>query len=188
LSPLTQIPRDSSYQNQVWNFSQDLQNKVKNMLPVTDFVVMAPSAAWEMKRWPLDHWKKLILQTKKYVIVVGGPGDQFCRELVAIAPSRVFNFAGKLSLLESCFLITLSTKIVSADTGMLHVADLLNVPGIALIGPTAFGFTTGIHIKTLEVKLACRPCSKDGSGGCSQKIYQRCMTEISPEMVLNHLG
>jgi heptosyltransferase-2 len=188
LFPLTEIPREADYQNQVWNFSQDLQNKVKKLIPVNDFIVMAPSAAWEMKRWPLEYWKKLILQTQKKIIIVGGPGDHFCQELANLDPARVFNLAGKLSILESCYLITLAKKIVSADTGMLHVADLLNVPGIALIGPTAFGFTTGHHIKILEVDLPCRPCTKDGRGGCSQKIYQRCMKEISPEMVLNHLG
>jgi heptosyltransferase-2 len=188
LSPLTQIPRESRYQNQIWKFPQNLKNKVQNIIPVNDFIVIAPSAAWEMKRWPIEHWKNLILQTKNNIIIVGGPGDHFCQELAALDPARIFNFAGKLSLLESCYLITLSKKLISADTGMLHVADLLNIPGIALIGPTAFGFTTGHHIKILEVKLNCRPCSKDGRGRCSQKIYQRCMKEISPEMVINHLG
>jgi len=164
LAPLSEFSRDTSYQNQKWNFSLELQNKVQQQIPVKEFIVMAPSAAWQMKRWPLAHWKKLIQLTSKDIIILGGPGDDFCDQLQAIDPSRVHNLAGKLSLLESCYLLTLAEKLISADTGMLHVADLLNIPAVALIGPTAFGFTTGNHIKTLEVELPCRPCTKDGRG------------------------
>jgi len=49
--------------------------------------------------------------------------------------------------------------------------------------PTAFGFATNENIKTLEVELDCRPCTKDGRGACSQETYQRCMVEITPEQV-----
>lgn len=166
------------------NFSYEVCEKILKYHLPEKFITLVPSAAWPMKRWPLDHWKKLILmRPDDYFVVLGGPHDDFCDELVKIAPERVKNLAGELSLIQSAHLVERSRLIISADTGLLHVADLFGKKGIALIGPTAFGFTSGKTITTLEVDLPCRPCSKDGSGKCSQKIYQRCMVEITPEML-----
>lgn len=147
-------------------------------------VVLAPSAAWEMKRWPLSYWKELILlmpQEKFYVL--GGPDDDFCQELEEIAPDRVINLQGQLSLLESCQVVSQGQCLICADTGLLHVADILKVPAIALIGPTAFGFPTGEFIKVAQVDLPCRPCTKDGRGKCSQSVYQKCLVDITPKRV-----
>ena len=73
--------------------------------------------------------------------------------------------------------------MISADTGALHIADLFGRQAIALMGPTAFGLVARPTSVVLSVPLDCRPCSKDGRGRCSQKIYQRCMVEITPAQV-----
>ena len=153
-------------------------------LPQEKFITLVPSAAWLMKRWPIEHWKKLIsLLPGIKIVILGGSEDYFCEEIHAINPKDVTNLAGKLTLIESCKIIQKSHLIVSADTGLLHVADVLGVSAISLMGPTAFGFTTNPKIKTLEINLPCRPCSKDGRGKCSQSIYQKCMVDITPEQV-----
>jgi heptosyltransferase-2 len=171
-----------------WNFSQDAHAKIaevlKNHLNNSTFIALAPSAAWEMKRWPIDYWKKVIeLMPNKTFVVFGGKEDHFCEEFVLGNESRVFNFAGKLSLTESSLLIKQAELVISGDTGLLHVADVLAVKGLSLMGPTAFGFTSSKLIKTLEVDLACRPCTKDGRGSCSQSVYQKCMVDILPTFV-----
>jgi len=84
-------------------------------------------------------------------------------------------------------LLTKSELIISADTGLLHVADVLGVKGISLMGPTAFGFTTSNFIRTLEIDMPCRPCTKDGRGHCTQPIYQACMVNIAPTIVANEV-
>jgi heptosyltransferase-2 len=150
----------------------------------TDSVVLAPSAAWEMKRWPLEHWKEVInLNPETKFSILGGPSDTFCQELEDLFPSNVKNFAGKMSLIQSCVAVAKCRYIISADTGLVHVADHLGVKGISLIGPTAFGFVTGSSVKTLEVDLPCRPCTKDGRGKCSQDVWRKCMVDITPQLV-----
>ncbi|MBC7428760.1 MAG: glycosyltransferase family 9 protein [Bacteriovorax sp.] len=167
-----------------WDFPVISKEKVAPFLQKKNEIILVPSAAWEMKRWPLDLWKKLIvIMPDQKFIVLGGKEDHFCEELKAIAPGRVENLAGKLSLVESCTIIEAAALVISADTGLLHVADALGVKALALIGPTAFGFTTGNQIKTMEVELHCRPCTKDGRGSCSQDVYQKCMVDITPAMV-----
>lgn len=173
-----------------WYFPEEIIAKYKETItPHT--ITLVPSANWEMKRWPTDHWKKLIsLLPDHRFIILGGPEDTFCKEIRAIAPERIINFAGRTSLLESCYLVRQSRLVISADTGLMHAADLFRVPTLALIGPTAFGYPTGTTAETLEVKLSCRPCTKDGRGKCKQRIYQKCMVDITPERVaarINHL-
>jgi ADP-heptose:LPS heptosyltransferase len=171
-----------------WNFTKENRQKVLPFLKNTNIIVLVPSAAWEMKRWPLDHWKKLItLMPERSFIILGGKEDTFCEELKAISPTKVQNLAGKLSLVESCALIEQSSLVVSADTGLLHVADVLGVKAISLMGPTAFGFTTSEQIVTIEMDLACRPCTKDGRGACSQSVYQLCMVGVTAELVAKEI-
>jgi heptosyltransferase-2 len=153
-----------------------------------DFIALAPSAAWKMKRWPLSYWKKVIefCPDKKF-IVLGGPEDHFCQELEDLAPERVRNLAGKLNLIESCFAVSRSDMLISADTGLLHVADHMGKNTIALIGPTAFGHPSGPWVKVLETNLNCRPCTKDGRGHCKNKVYQSCLIQITPELVCQNI-
>lgn len=167
-----------------WDFNPQALEKVDPFIKDKKTIILVPSAAWEMKRWPLPLWKKLISIMPDYkFVVLGGKEDHFCEELKEIDPARVENLAGKLSLVESCAMISKSELVISADTGLLHVADVMGVKALSLMGPTAFGFTTGKQIITMEVDLPCRPCTKDGRGSCSQDVYQKCMVDITPEKV-----
>ncbi|EQC45433.1 glycosyltransferase family 9 protein [Bacteriovorax sp. Seq25_V] len=174
-----------------WQFDEEVKSKVGSLLLETglkDFITIAPSAAWEMKRWPIDHWKELCRDLSEYqIVVLGGPSDDFCQDIADVAPDRVFNFAGKTNLTESSYLVQQSKACISADTGILHVADTLHIPTLALIGPTAFGFPSASTSKVCEVDLACRPCTKDGSGKCTQDVYQKCMVDIKPQGVASLL-
>lgn len=145
-------------------------------------ICLVPSAAWEMKRWPLAHWKSLIKSLNGPMLILGGPEDTFCSELAAVS-DHCENLAGTLSLVESCYIISISKVIVSADTGLLHVADIQEIAAIALIGPTAFGYPSFESSVVMENTLDCKPCSKDGRGKCVQSTWQKCMVDISPSQV-----
>ncbi len=166
------------YREKVDVILRDLNNK--------RWVTLVPSAAWEMKRWPIDHWIKFVkmMPTDFYFVFLGGPSDLFINDISKVIDDRAINLAGKLSLSESSYLITKSKWIIANDTGLLHQADLSGVHGLSLQGPTAFGFTTHPNIKTMEVDLSCRPCTKDGRGKCSQDVYKKCMVDITPESVI----
>jgi ADP-heptose:LPS heptosyltransferase len=163
----------------------DQSIKSKFNLP-NSYVTLVPSAAWEKKRWPTDHWKSLMeLLNGKNLVVLGGKEDVFIHELLQSVSVPAINLTGKTTLLESCSIISSSQVAVSADTGLMHVADAQHVPTVSLIGPSAFGYPAQASSKVLEVELWCKPCSKDGRGGCKNPEYQKCMKDISPERVLN---
>ncbi len=181
---------DYSNTNTNWFFPNILKDKIQKEVfdnikgKREHLITLVPSAAHQMKRWPVSHWQKLIeLLPDYHFIILAGPSDTFCEIIASVAPNRVLNLAGKTNLLESCYLIEQSNLVISGDTGFLHAADKFNIKALSLMGPTAFGFTTGQQIKTLAVDLKCRPCTKDGSGKCKQKIYQQCMVDITPDKV-----
>ncbi len=147
-------------------------------------ITLVPSANWEMKRWPVSHWVALIKELTEYnFVILGGPSDTFCEEIAAAAPDRTINMAGKSSIMESSYIVSQSRVVVSGDTGFMHSADLFKVPTIALMGPTAFGFPARATSEVLFLGMKCQPCTKDGRGGCKQSTYQKCLVDITPEMV-----
>jgi len=173
-----------------WQISTHLIPPPHFFLPVTSldlpdsFVAMGPSAAWATKRWPIESWKTLIeLLPDLKIVLLGGPEDTFCADIAAVAPDRVINLAGRLSLIESCFVLRRSRVTISADTGLLHAADQMGVDNIGLIGPTAFGYTSQPQSVVLETQLYCKPCSKDGRTPCVNPVFQKCMREITPHSV-----
>lgn len=192
LNPLIAFYNQTSVGNKLVNyeFKESTINKISELIyPEKKIVTIVPSAAWEMKRWPIEYWKELIKISGDYhIYILGGKEDTFCEDLALINQNKVTNLAGKLSLIESCAFVSRSDVLVSADTGLLHVADVLGIKGISLMGPTAFGFTKSNLIKTLEVNLNCRPCTKDGRGKCSQNTYQKCLVDITPHLVQSEIN
>ncbi|MGZ3795823.1 MAG: glycosyltransferase family 9 protein [Pseudobdellovibrionaceae bacterium] len=149
-----------------------------------NYVALAPSAAYFLKRWPLEHFKQLILEMADLnFVLLGGPEDHFIEELQKVAPQRTLNTAGKASLTVSSALIKKSRLLVSNDTGLLHVGEQLGKPVIALMGPAPFGFPSRPSTKIMELNLPCRPCSKHGQGPCTNKIYHQCLADITPSQV-----
>ena len=169
-----------------FRFPSDIVQRVDELImPLKDrhWICLVPSAAWELKRWPLEYWQRLVtIMPDTRFIVIGGPRDTLGEKIAGCAPERVVNLAG-MSLLESLYIVCSAPYVISGDTGFLHAADLFKKPGQALIGPTAFGFPTNQTMTVTEVTLPCRPCSKDGSGKCRNREWKKCMRDITPEMV-----
>lgn len=148
------------------------------------FIVLAPSAAWPMKRWPIENWKKLVaLCPDESFVILGGPQDTFCQDIANINPSNIINLSGKTNWNQTTYIVKKASLIVSADTGVLHLSDLLQIPTLALLGPTAFGRPINTSSLVLESQLPCQPCSKDGRGKCTQDVFQKCLVLITPECV-----
>lgn len=168
----------------------ELKNKMRNLIPFKNFTALIPSAAWELKRWPLEYWKEIIaISQDKNFVVLGGPQDTFLNELItAENKSRVINLSGQLSLLESCAVVSIAENSIGSDTGLSHAADQLGTPIVFLTGPTAFGLPSRRTSKSMEIDLWCRPCSKDGRGLCKNSTYKKCLYDIKPTDVKKELS
>ncbi len=155
-------------------------------LKIRNPIILAPSAAHALKRWPLEYWHQLIQQfPKQNFMVLAGPEDTFTAELSVY--QNVINLTGKTSLTQSAALIEKSILLVSNDTGLLHFAEQLGRPAIAFMGPAPFGFPSRAATLILERPLWCRPCSKHGQGPCINPNFHECLRSITPSEVAGHV-
>lgn len=154
---------------------------------------LVPGAHWSGKRWPAERFKELVgLIEKKMdatVFIVGAKKDTFCND-IAMGTSRVFSFAGKLSMIESAALLSKCDVVVSNDTGMMHVAEAVGVDVIGIMGPTSREFGCYPYrpgSKVIEMKMWCRPCSKNGKGPCIRFGERPCLNGIGAGRVFETL-
>ena len=121
---------------------------------------------------------------------MGGKEDAQRGELIATQTGTyVINLCGQLSLNLSAAMVALCQKIITHDTGLMHIAAALRKPIISIWGSTvpAFGMypylPNGEPFQIIEVqKLSCRPCSKIGYDVCP-KGHFKCMNEIAADEV-----
>lgn len=166
--------------------------KIDELLSTSDklTVLIAPGGSWPLKRWPNSYWSDVInngtdnSREVRYVIV-GSKGDS---EGIESKNSEVIDLCGKLSWHETLYLLKRVDYVVSNETGVLHYADLLRVPALGIIGPTAFGYPSAESSRVLELHLKCKPCSKDGRGRCKNKTYKACLIGVKPFHVMDHLN
>lgn len=170
--------------------SAEYKKKAEQILEshhLKNYVVLIPSAAHALKRWPMTHWEKLVeLNPQQKFLILAGPGDDFTQSLNHF--SNVINLTGQTSLMESAALIEKALATVTNDTGLLHFSEQLGIPAIALMGPAPFGFPSRPTTQILERNLKCRPCSKHGQGPCVNANYHECLVSISPEEVSRTLA
>jgi heptosyltransferase-2 len=97
--------------------------------------------------------------------------------------------AGEATLIETAALIARCETFVGNDSGLMHLAEAVGVPVVALFGPTvrAFGYAPSLPASTVvERRLACRPCSRNGAAPCPKRTYE-CLERIRVEDVVDAL-
>ena len=149
------------------------------------YIVIAPSASFFYKRWPIDSFveltRELLATTTYHLVVLAGPSDDFCQAFAGIESDRLHNLQGKTSLKESMSVLAGSALCIGNDSGMNHIAEAYGVPCVTLFGPTdpRFGFAPhGDKSVFISKDLWCKPCSTTGKSACYRKKHF-CMENIS---------
>ncbi|WP_075426299.1 lipopolysaccharide heptosyltransferase II [Candidatus Kryptonium thompsonii] len=154
-------------------------------------ICIAPGSVWATKRWLKERFAelvKLLIEDGFVVALVGGVEDfELCEEIKnMISSENVFNFCGKLSLLQSAELLRRSILLVSNDSAPMHIAVAMRTPVVAIFGSTIpeFGFYPyGEKDKIVQVEnLYCRPCGIHGRKKCPEGHF-KCMKLIETEKV-----
>ncbi len=162
-------------------FSPPVESPLLATLP-EHYVVMAPSAGGEAKKWPAERFGELASRLPWTSLVVAGKADAgLASVVVGHSAGRAVSLAGRTSLRELVEIIRRAKWLISNDTGPMHIAAGLNVPVLALFGPTSpdrTGPYGGMHT-IIRSSLPCSPCFKRRK--CAQ---WRCMEGISVEQVL----
>jgi lipopolysaccharide heptosyltransferase II len=136
------------------------------------------------KQLPIEKIISICKKLNQPVILLGGKEDiARGEEIEREAGGLIYNACGKYNLNQSASIIRQAKRIITHDTGLMHIAAAFKKEIISVWGNTvpAFGFTPYLPdptSKIVEVKnLSCRPCSKIGYDKCP-KGHFKCMTEI----------
>ena len=131
-----------------------------------------------LKAWPETQWADLIEQLLAWdervdIVLLGGPDDQATIEQIRSQLAqrqldyhpRLFDWVGQTqSFQELAALLTQASVLVSVDSAPMHLAVGLDVPVVALFGPTnekklmPGGGRDAKFRAVTRPELSCRPC------------------------------
>lgn len=144
-----------------------------------------------VRSWTQENWIELCNQLLDDIhtdLIFTGTEDQRDSIQLLVArlkdPTRVFNLAGTISLIELLRLIYDSDLVVGIETGLLHLASWVGIPIVGLFGPESPGFQgpPSSNVKVLWEGLSCSPCI-NRSRRMTSCLDNQCMKRISPDRV-----
>jgi ADP-heptose:LPS heptosyltransferase len=158
-------------------------------LNTNQFHALVVGGSYYTKRIPINKLQEICTLSDKPLIVLGGKEDTAIGlQLEKEFAGKVFSACGKYNINQSAFITQQADKVITSDTGLMHIASVFKKDIISLWGNTVpeFGmypYLPGKHSKILEVKgLSCRPCSKLGYSKCP-KGHFKCIQDINAKEI-----
>lgn len=159
------------------------------------FIAFVIGAAHKTKCLPKEKIAAICQQVDAPIILLGGPDETSIGQWIAQhAGPHVYNTCGQLKLNQSASIVQQAQKVITHDTGLMHIAAAFKKDIISIWGNTipAFGmypYNPEDRFKSILIEhttLSCRPCSKIGYNKCP-KGHFKCMMEIKKEEVIDAL-
>jgi heptosyltransferase-2 len=160
---------------------------IASMLPVhylNGYYALVIGGSYYTKQIPINKLKQICEKSSLPLVLLGGKEDvDVASELHKAFPTQTLNMCGKMSLNQSASIIKQSKKVITSDTGLMHIAAAYKKNIISIWGNTIPEFGMGPYMagddsQIVEVNhLSCRPCSKLGYRKCP-KGHFKCMNEI----------
>lgn len=170
-----------------FSYSNDDLKRVK---VYDDYIVFAPGASKETKKWTKQNFAQLAVLLNRYydkkILLIGGKSEYEELEIIKDnAGEFVINLAGKLSLKESGALLSKAEFLVTNDSGPFHIGRGVGCKSFVIFGPTDPGmFEYNEDAILLYNSEPCSPCSLHGDKVCP-KGHFNCMTNLTGEKVFN---
>ncbi len=116
-----------------WKFKKPEIHLPKN------YLVLVHNASWSSKMWPISYWQKLIkyINQEDFVgVLPSGSIEEYerAREIASVSDQCIA--LKPLSLNETAFIINEAEGCICSDTGLAHLAALLNRPSVTMYSVT----------------------------------------------------
>ena len=148
------------------------------------YTVLVVGGSYFTKQIPINKLKEFCELSSKPLVLLGGKEDVLNSEEVHQAIlGKTINLCGQLNINQSASIIQQAHKVITSDTGLMHIAAAFKKNITSVWGNTIPEFGMGVYLpsnesKIVEVKnLSCRPCSKLGHHSCPKKHF-KCMNDI----------
>jgi len=186
---------------------------VDERLGAGNFILLHPLSKRDYKYWPAAAWARLaeIIRAEtslRAVFSMGvGAADQEQLAKIRLAAGKHFEcFPEPFTFTQIAAAIRKCQAFVGVDTAVTHLAAALEVPVVALFGPSpadrwgpwpngsssprpyarAGGTQRQGRITILQPDWPCVPCDRE-TCGISKRNKIECLEELSPETVLREL-
>lgn len=173
-----------------WKPQDPVQLLQKHGLTDRKFIALFPGSVWATKMWKKEGFIELgqELQKKSYqIVIMGGAEEKVLGQEVAAQVPDAINLCGQTSLLESLTVMSQASLVVGNDSSSSHMAALVNVPIVAIYGPTVLKFGYRPWAQNSAVAefegLGCRPCGPHGHKQCPLG-HHHCMKKLEVREVL----
>lgn len=105
------------------------------------YVVLAPTARWITKRWPIERWSAMIepLRQRGFAscVVIGAPDEKpQVRSLVDANIDGVASVIGEADVARTMAVLADADLVIAHDSAPLHMAVGFDTPCVGLFGPT----------------------------------------------------
>jgi ADP-heptose:LPS heptosyltransferase len=168
-----------------------------NISTTEKYYVFVVGGAHYTKQIPDELFINIGQKSKTKIVLLGGNEDIVKSNNIAEKiGNHCLNLVGKISLNQSAAIIKYSNKVLTPDTGLMHIAAAFKREILSIWGNTIpeFGMWALLpensqkknHV--FEVKgLKCRPCSKIGFQKCPKKHF-KCMKEQNLNEIIKALN
>ena len=160
-----------------------------NLTDNAKLVVIAPGARSQVKCWDQENFSVLgrrLIQEGYRIILVGDAFDRaVCNYVAGACGQKALNLCQETSLGQLSALLKRSRLLITNDSALMHLASYLDLPVVAIFGPTneeKYGPWSSQNA-IVKKDIFCRPCEK---AQCRFGNL-RCLTSISPEDVLRQV-
>ena len=104
-------------------------------------MVLCPGAEFgPSKRWPESYYAQLAnhyLACGWQIWIFGSPKDQEVAQAIQVlTQKRCIDLTGRTTLADAIDLMALANRVVSNDSGLMHMAAAVGTPTIGLFGPS----------------------------------------------------
>jgi heptosyltransferase III len=158
------------------------------------YVVLHPGAGGfrsDEREWPVAHWRQLVSELTARglgVVISGGKVDTHKATAIvrdAAFHERVVSVAGEVTLAQLCLIMKSAACVVAVNTGVMHIAAVLDLPLVALHGPTSRRRWGPIGTRSVGLAPAPGPDVEFLNLGFEYPRYRvECMQRIGVDEVL----
>ncbi len=188
------LPRDSVLQRPVpfprLHANLEAQAATLKRLNLTldpPVAVLCPGAEFgPAKRWPVRHFataaRQLISQGFQVWLLGSKKDHPIAAQLAREVDGPIHNLCGATSLGEAVDLMALAQRVISNDSGLMHVAAALCRPLVAVFGSSSPEFTPPLsnEARVVTLNLPCSPCFKRE---CPLG-HLNCLENLTPDQVM----
>ncbi|MDR3049895.1 MAG: DUF374 domain-containing protein [Elusimicrobiota bacterium] len=184
-----QARNDENERNQSYNDEREQSCNSANSVNLDKIIALHLGGGWISRRWAIDKFASLAQKLRKdlgaSIVIIGGKEGGSSEkglneEFISLAKDiEICDMTGQFNLKELCAFFKLCRLFIGNEAGPMHIAAALNIPSIAILGPTNAKRTGPYKGQTqiIQHTVSCQPCR---NRNCKNPI---CMQKIEVEEV-----